>query len=179
MTAAMMMSNIGSRKPRPSALSRSKPFANNITDMIPIPPDFKDFLRLLNKHKVEYLLIGGYAVAFYGYVRFTGDMDIFVNLTKKNLSRLRRALDDFGFNKTSMPSEVFSKKGNVVRMGVPPLRLEILNQISGVEFAKCYENRRMELVQDISIPFIDLQDLKKNKAASGRPKDLGDLEYLP
>lgn len=116
--------------------------------MIPIPTDFKDFLKLLNKHEVEYLIIGGYAVAFYGYVRFTGDMDVFVNLTAENVPRLRKTLNEFGFTETSMPTELFSKKGNVVRMGVPPLRLEILNLISGVSFEECYSNRRIEQHHD-------------------------------
>jgi predicted nucleotidyltransferase len=147
--------------------------------MVPLPPDFRDFLKLLNQHKVEYLLIGGYAVAFHGYVRYTGDMDIFVKLNSENAARLRQVLIDFGFPESAVPQEIFEEKGRIIRMGVPPMRLEILNKISGITFEECYENRTVQIVEDVPINFINLDDLKKNKAASGRTKDINDLENLP
>lgn len=147
--------------------------------MIPFPQDFKEFLVLLNQHEVEYLLIGGYAVAYHGYVRFTGDMDIFIRLSTNNLQRIQQVLVDFGFAASSVPIEIFQNLGSVVRMGVSPMRLEIINQISGVEFDECYQNKIIEVIDNVPVNIINLSDLKKNKAASGRPKDLNDLEYLP
>lgn len=147
--------------------------------MIPFPQDFKDFLILLNQYKVEYLLIGGYAVAFHGYVRFTGDMDIFIRLDHENIQRIRSVLVDFGFVESSIPVEIFQNPGSVVRMGISPMRLEILNQISGVEFEECFNNKVVEVIEYVPVYIIGLADLKKNKAASGRPKDLNDLQYLP
>lgn len=147
--------------------------------MVPLPPDFRDFLKLLNHYEVEYLLVGGYAVAFHGYVRYTGDMDIFVRLSKENATRLRNVLIDFGFPESAVPTELFEVQGRIIRMGVPPMRLEILNTISGITFEEGYEYRIVQVVDDVPVNFINLDDLKKNKAASGRTKDLNDLEHLP
>ncbi|UWX65170.1 nucleotidyltransferase [Deinococcus rubellus] len=130
----------------------------------------------MNQHQVEYLLIGGYAVNLYGFVRATGDMDVFVALTPDNVTRLVAALHEFGFD--SVTPELM-QPGKILRMGVPPLRLEVLNQISGVEFAEAYAAREMITLGELSIPVISLRHLRANKAASGRPKDLGDLSELP
>lgn len=140
--------------------------------------NFEDFLRLLNGQGVEYLVIGDYAVAVHGYVRATGDLDIFVELSEENVGRLMAALKDFGFDTTVVSREVLLTRGKIIRFGVPPLRLEIMNEISGVEFAACYEKRVTEQVGSITIPFIDLENLIKNKQASGRPKDLADVAEL-
>lgn len=147
--------------------------------MVPLPPDFKDFLKLLSQHRVEYLLIGGYAVAFHGYVRYTGDMDIFVGFSRDNAERLRNVLVDFGFPESEISVDLFLEHGRIIRMGVPPMRLEILNKISGVTFEECYERRLSQNIDGVVINFIHLDDLKRNKAASGRTKDLNDLEHLP
>ena len=109
--------------------------------MIQIPPDFKEFLRLLNFHQVEYLLIGGYAVGYYGFVRATGDMDVWVKINPDNAIKVVSALKEFGFAVPELSPELFLKEDQIVRMGVPPLRLEILTTISGVEFTACFENR--------------------------------------
>lgn len=170
---------IGSPNRLLSALWRLKYCGDNSTLMVTLPPDFRDFLKLLNQHEVEYLLIGGYAVAFHGYVRYTGDMDIFVRLSNENAKRVHKVLIDFGFPESAVPLELFEEKGRIIRMGVPPMRLEILNTISGVTFEECYERRTIQVVEDIHVNFINLDDLKKNKAASGRTKDLNDLEHLP
>lgn len=140
--------------------------------------NFEDFLRLLNGQGVEYLVIGGYAVAVHGYVRATGDLDIFVELSEENVGKLMAALKDFGFDTTVISKEVLLTRGKIIRFGVPPLRLEIMNEISGVEFAACYAKRVTEQVGSIAIPFIDLENLIKNKQASGRPKDLADVAEL-
>lgn len=147
--------------------------------MIQIPPDFKEFLRLLNFHQVEYLLIGGYAVGYYGFVRATGDMDVWVKINPDNAIKVVTALKEFGFAVPELSPELFLKEDQIVRMGVPPLRLEILTTISGVEFTACFENRLTAQIEDIDVNLINLDDLKLNKRASRRLKDLLDLENLP
>jgi predicted nucleotidyltransferase len=145
-----------------------------------LPPDFKEFLQLLNENGVEYLLIGGYAVGYYGYPRATGDMDIWVAMNPKNAERIVGALTAFGFGpETGVSSEMFLNPDQIVRMGNPPLRLELLTTISGVEFADCYARRNTVVLDDVPVDFISLADLRQNKAASGRSKDVNDLQNLP
>src|SRR2546430_11873150 len=100
---------------------------------IKLTQDFKEFLQLLNSEKIEYLLIGGYAVGLYGYVRGTKDMDVWVATDPQNLDRLIHALVRFGFSRTSLNREIFTGPQTVFRMGMPPNRLEILTRIFGVE----------------------------------------------
>ena len=143
-----------------------------------LDPNFADFLRLLNSHGVEYLVIGGYAVGFHGYVRATGDLDVFVGVSKKNAAALTAAFREFGFELPEVRPELFLDEGKVVRVGVPPLRLEVMTRISGVTFAECHTTRVEADIGGLRVPFIDLANLLKNKAASGRPKDLADLDAL-
>jgi predicted nucleotidyltransferase len=149
------------------------------TVMIRLPPDFKEFLRLLNSHRVEYLLIGGYAVAYHGYPRPTGDMDIWIAVSSQNATRVMAALVEFGFRADDVPVDLFTEPGRIVRMGIPPMRLEIVTTISGVDFAFCYARRASAVVDGVAVNIIGLDDLKTNKKASGRHKDLNDLEQLP
>jgi len=141
--------------------------------------DFKEFLRLLNSNGVEYLLIGGYAVGIHGHIRATNDLDVWVGMSRDNAARVERALRQFGFGTAELSAELFMTADNVVRLGVPPIRIEILTSISGVEFAKCYAEREMIAMEDLTIPVISLLRLRENKSASGRAKDLADLESLP
>jgi hypothetical protein len=104
--------------------------------MILLPPDFKEFLQLLNSNEVEYLLIGGYAVGYYGYPRATADMDIWVNATAENAAKVAAVLGAFGFSEVS--PDIFLRERQVIRMGVPPLRIEVLTSISGVSFSECF-----------------------------------------
>lgn len=147
--------------------------------MIRLPNDFKDFLRLLNSNEVEYLVVGGYAVSYYGYPRSTGDMDVWVAVHPENIQRLIKVLSEFGFNKENLSSDLFLKKDQIIRMGMPPIRIEILTSISGVGFDDCYQARITDRVDGVQVNFISIEDLKKNKKAAGRHKDLGDLESLP
>ncbi|MBA3532471.1 MAG: hypothetical protein H0T73_11160 [Ardenticatenales bacterium] len=147
--------------------------------MIQLPPDFKEFLQLLNAHQVEYLLIGGYAVGYYGFPRATGDMDVWVAIDPQNAEKLVVVLQEFGFDVPELAPELFLEENKIIRMGVPPLRLEILTTISGVQFEECYKDRKVDTIDGIAINLISLSDLKTNKAASGRLKDLNDLENLP
>jgi predicted nucleotidyltransferase len=141
-----------------------------------LPPDFSEFLRLLNSHDVRYLLVGGYAVGYYGYPRATADMDIWVETLPENVAKVVAALEEFGF--PGVEPELFAKDKQVLRMGVPPLRIELLTGVSGVEFAGCYAARLVANIGGVEVSLISLADLKINKAASGRYKDLNDLEHL-
>ncbi len=146
---------------------------------IHLPPDFKEFFQLLNSHKVHYLVIGGYAVAYHGYPRATGDIDIWIATNPDNAKRTVLAIKEFGFADPNISEEIFLKEEQVIRMGVPPLRIELLTTISGVDFKSCYDNRIDETIDEVKISFIDLEHLKQNKKASGRHIDLNDLEKLP
>jgi len=147
--------------------------------MIRLPPDFKEFLKLLSSHRVKYLLIGGYAVGYHGYPRPTGDMDVWIAVSSPNAARVVAALVEFGFRAEDVPVALFTEPGKIVRMGIPPMRLEIVTTISGVEFAACYARRTSAVVEGVVVNMIGLDDLKANKKASGRHKDLNDLEQLP
>lgn len=147
--------------------------------MIRLPNDFKDFLKLLNANEVEYLVVGGYAVGYYGNPRSTGDLDIWVAVGSRNIQRLLGVLQEFGFSKESLPSDLFQSHDQVIRMGMPPIRIEILTSISGVKFEDCYSSRNTDTIDGVRVNLINLDDLKKNKRAAGRHKDLGDLECLP
>jgi hypothetical protein len=145
--------------------------------MIPLPPDFSDFIRLLNRHRVRYVVVGGYAVAFHGYARYTGDIDFFVEKSARNSVALKRVFKDFGFDPPPDAS-LFLEDKRIVRIGFPPMRFEVSNHIDGVTFEECHENRIQARVTGIRLPFIDLERLRKNKQSAGRPKNLEDLRQL-
>jgi hypothetical protein len=141
--------------------------------------DFKEFLQCLNAHGVEYLVIGGHAVAFHGYPRATADLDVWVAIKQKNALRLVAALKEFGFDAPELTPDLFLCHNRIVRMGVAPNRIEIQTGIYGVEFTACYPAHVLAELDGIDVKFISLADLKKNKRASGRNKDLADLDNLP
>ena len=143
-----------------------------------LPPDFKEFLKLLKEHDVRYLLIGGYAVGYHGYARATEDMDIWVAIHPENAQKIFSTLKDFGLNDPNLNPELFLQKPKIIRMGFPPMRLEITTSISGVEFDECYQTRIVDQIDGVEVNLIDLDNLKKNKTASGRIKDMADVEKL-
>lgn len=145
---------------------------------IPLPPDFSAFLRLLNEHEVRYLLIGGYAVGYHGYVRATADMDIWIPRERANSEHLVLALKEFGFDVPELTPDVFLAKDRILRMGNPPMRIKISTTIDGVTFNECYDDRVVAEWSDVSVNIISLAMLKTNKLASGRPQDIDDLEHL-
>jgi hypothetical protein len=145
---------------------------------IHLPRDFKEFLRLLNAHKVEYLLIGGYAVNYHGYPRATADMDIWVAVHPDNAGRIVAALKDFGFDLPDLSPGLFLRPWQIIRLGVPPIRIEIATAISGVDFSESYAQRVEDALDGVPVTLIDLEHLKRNKKASGRHQDLADLENL-
>jgi predicted nucleotidyltransferase len=144
-----------------------------------LPNDFREFLKLLNEHKVKYLLIGGYAVGYHGYPRSTNDIDIWIENSEENANKVVNSVKAFGFSNQKLSPELFQKKKNIVRMGRTPMRIEIILDIDGVEFTKCYKKRIIADIDSIKVNIISLLDLKENKKASGRHKDLADLDYLP
>ena len=141
-----------------------------------LPAEFKEFIQLLNSEKVKYLIIGGWAVNLYGNPRVTADIDFFVSMESKNVDRILAAYKKFGMN--NVPREHFNIKGNVVRLGFPPTRIELITGISGVEFSDCYKNRKEINIDGMKAKFISKKDLIKNKIASGRHKDLADVDAL-
>ena len=147
--------------------------------VIELPQDFSEFLRLLNSHHVEYLLIGGFAVGFHGYPRATSDIDIWVGQSPENAQRVVAAIREFGFDTPNLTPELFQQDRKIVRMGHPPVRIEVMTAIDGVMFEQCRENRIETVFDGIPVPVISLADLKANKKASGRLKALDDLEQLP
>lgn len=141
--------------------------------------DFKEFLQLLRSARIEYLLVGGYAVAHYGHPRATGDLDIWIAVTDRNAKELVRVLREFGFDVPELSEELFKQPRRVIRMGVPPVRIEILTNIDGVEFDDCYRRRQTCEIDGVTIDVISLDDLKRNKRATGRHQDLDDVDRLP
>jgi hypothetical protein len=145
---------------------------------IPLHTDFSAFLRLLNAYAVRYLLIGGYAVGYHGFVRATADLDIWVPRERQNSERLVEALRAFGFNVPELKADVFLDEDRIVRMGVPPVQIEIATTISGVDFEECYADRVESDWDDVVVHIISLAQLRENKRASGRLQDLNDLSHL-
>ena len=146
---------------------------------IHLPRDFKEFLRLLNEKNVKYLLVGGYAVGYYGYPRATNDMDLWIEIHPENAQRIVSVLKEFGFDLPELTPELFLQKNKIIRMGNPPMRLEISTNISGVDFEESYANRTVDILDGVEVSIIDLAHLKINKKAAGRLKDLDDLQNLP
>lgn len=146
---------------------------------LPLPPDFSDFLRLLEEKGVEYLLVGGYAVGYHGYPRATADLDIWVAISEVNACRIVEALRDFGFDLPELQPQLFLQEDRIVRLGHPPLRIKLMTSASGVEFSACHARRVIDTLGSVRVSILSLADLKANKRAAGRHKDLDDLENLP
>ena len=146
---------------------------------IRLPTDFAEFLRSLRSNGAEYLLVGGYAVGLYGYPRATADIDVWVRRSPRNAEKVVAAIRSFGFDVPALSVELLMKPDQVIRMGLPPLRIEVLTSVTGVEFEECWASRNEMLLGGEPVWLPKLEDLKKNKAASGRPKDLEDLRPLP
>jgi hypothetical protein len=134
---------------------------------------------LLSAHRVEYLLIGGHAVGYHGYPRATADMDVWIGVRPDNAERMVGVLHEFGFTDPAVQPDLFLEEDRIVRIGMPPLRIEIATTISGVAFTECYADRVVDNLDGVEVSLISLRHLRANKQASGRHKDLGDLENLP
>jgi hypothetical protein len=145
---------------------------------IQLPPDFREFLKLLNWKEVKYLLVGGYAVGIHGHIRGTADIDLWIDSSIENAAKTAAAIREFGFQGPEVTDSLFTEPDRVIRMGAPPIRIEVLTTISGVRFADCYSSRLETELDGIPVAVISLSDLKRNKRAAGRAKDLADLEGL-
>lgn len=146
--------------------------------MLKLTQEFKEFLNLLESGKIEYLVIGGYAVGLYGHVRPTKDIDLWVSIEPENIDRIQAALIQFGFPPSSVALPLFSDQTTMLRIGFPPNRIELISKIAGVEFKDCYPQMQRLMLDDVFVPVISLDDLRKNKLATGRPQDAGDVQKL-
>lgn len=141
--------------------------------------DFRDFLKALNRQNVEYILVGGMAVILHGYVRTTGDMDVWVNRTKENYQKIAKAFFDFGMPVFDMTEENFlSEHYDVWSFGVSPVKIELMTAVKGLNFEDAYKVSQLYTEEEITIRFLHLNSLIEAKKASGRYKDLDDLDQL-
>lgn len=140
--------------------------------------NFREFVGLLNEHEVRYLIVGGHAVAAHGHPRYTDDLDVWVECTPENARLLIQVLDDFGFSSLGLAENDFSEPDNVIQLGYPPQRIDLLTGLSGVSFKECYPARERFQHDGLTLAIIGLECLRKNKKAVGRHQDLGDLENL-
>jgi len=143
-----------------------------------IHKDFEEFLRLLGENCVEFVIVGGFAVAFHGYVRATQDIDIFFRNSDENVRKILRAVEDFGFSVDEAFLNTLREPGKIIRMGLPPIRIEMFNTISGCLFDEVWERRIAGNYGNVAVNYISYADLLINKKASGRPKDLADFDEL-
>jgi hypothetical protein len=142
-----------------------------------IQQDFQELLKLLEKHGVDYMIVGGYAVAYYGYPRFTKDLDVFYLLTPENIYSLKNALVEFGFEENCLPDDLF-EKSNIIKIGIEPVRIDLINDIDGVEFSRAKKSVVKGKYGDVEVTFIGKRDLIKNKKSTNRLQDKADLEKL-
>lgn len=140
--------------------------------------DFKEFVVSLNDNQVRYLVIGGYAVSLHGYPRYTKDIDIWIEMSPENAKRMVKALEQFGFGSLDLQADDFQAPDQIIQLGYPPNRIDLITTPPGVEFEPCYVSRVEVEIDDVKVNFIDLEHLKQNKRASGRLQDLADLENL-
>ena len=140
--------------------------------------DFKEFIQSLNDNRVRYLVIGGYAVALHGYPRYTKDIDIWIEMTPDNAANMVKALEQFGFGSLGLQAADFLAPDQIIQLGYPPNRIDLVTTPPGVDFETCYISRVQIVIDDVTVNFIDLENLKKSKKAAGRQQDLADLENL-
>jgi predicted nucleotidyltransferase len=140
--------------------------------------DLKEFIELLNSHSVEYLIVGGHAVAFHGHPRYTGDIDFFIRATHSNAQRLLATLNGFGFGGVGITERDLLEPERIVQLGQPPNRIDILTSISGVDFDSAWASRIESTMDDQPVIMIGWNELLRNKKAAGRQKDLADVDKL-
>ena len=140
--------------------------------------DLREFIELLNSHHVEYLLVGGHAVAYHGHPRYTGDIDFLVRPSQENTRRLLIVLDEFGFGDLGITLEDLSTEGKVVQLGMPPNRIDLITAITGVSFDQAWAGRVAAHLDGLPVSVLGRNELLANKRSSGRTKDLADLEEL-
>ena len=145
--------------------------------MTTLPRDFKEFIELLNKNNVRYIVIGGYAVVYHGYVRSSNDIDIWIDIREDNIKKLIKVLDEFGFSSLNIKETDFLPN-QIIQLGYPPNRIDLITTPAGIEFETCYESKEQVSIDDTAVNIIDLENLIKAKKASNRTRDLADIEEL-
>jgi hypothetical protein len=140
--------------------------------------DLREFIELLSALEVRFVIVGAFAVAYHGYFRYTSDIDIFVDSSVENATRIFQAVDQFGFADLNLKVEDFTKEDQVIQLGVAPNRIDVMTFLSGVSFEEAWSSRELGKLDGLSVPFISREMLKRNKIACGRNRDLADLEYL-
>jgi hypothetical protein len=148
-----------------------------IGDMV-MNQDFKEFIQSLNDNQVRYLVVGGYAVAFHGYPHYTKNIDIWIELSNENAARVVKALDQFGFTSLGLKQSDFLVADQIIQLGFPPNRIDLITSLEGVTFDECFDKRLRVEIERVEVNFIDLDNLRKNKRSTGRLQDLADLEKL-
>jgi hypothetical protein len=171
--------NTGFPSPRPKDLKHWLFYGGNILKSGKnLNQDFKEFLTLLQEEKAEFVLVGGYAVAYHGYPRYTGDMDLLLARDSINVGKILKVIQRFGFGKLSISAEDLKTPDNVVQLGFPPVRIDLLTSLSGVDNEAVFARRIIDDFYGLKIPIISKEDLVRNKKATGRTQDLLDLENL-
>jgi hypothetical protein len=143
-----------------------------------INKDFRAFIQCLKDHNVQYLIVGGYAVALHGHPRYTKDLDVWISISVTNADKVVAAIKDFGFSSLQLQSEDFTQPDTIIQLGYPPNRIDLITSASGIDFSHAWPDRVVVNIEGLEINFIDLINLKKNKKASGRYQDLADIENL-
>lgn len=143
-----------------------------------VQQDFRDLLELFNKHKVDFIIVGAYALGFHGAPRYTGDLDVFVRPDPINARSIMQALNEFGFGSVGLTAADFEKEGKVIQLGLPPVRVDIITSITGVSWEQARSGRVKGQFGDLMVYFIGRDDFIENKRALGRKKDIADLEAV-
>lgn len=143
-----------------------------------VQKDFNEFLALLNAHEVDFMIVGGYALAFHGVPRYTGDIDVFVKPDRKNAQRIIKVLEEFGFSSLELSIDDFLNEDNVVQLGLPPVRIDIITSISGVSWEQADATKEPGLYGNVPVNYIGKKQYVANKKAIGRAKDIADIEAL-
>lgn len=145
---------------------------------INLEKDILEFLALCNKHSIKYLVIGGYAVSIHGYPRYTKDIDVCIEMSNINASKMVNVIKDFGFDSLNLNKEDFLKKNFITQLGYPPLRIDILNDLAGVSFGEAWKNKKIVNIEKIPVNFIGYNELLLVKEKAGRPQDIADVDKL-
>jgi len=145
---------------------------------VELPNDWREFIELLNSNGVEYVVVGGHAVGYHGYPRYTGDIDFFVRPNRENASRLVGVLVQFGFEGAEELEDTLVQPNKVIQLGRPPNRIDLLTGISGVGFEEASQDSATASMDGIAVRIIGREALLKNKRSSGRTKDLADAEEI-
>jgi len=143
-----------------------------------VEKDYEEFLKLLNRHRIQYCIVGAYAVAFHARPRYTKDIDILIEVSKDNACKMIQALDEFGFGELELTEEDFLKEGLIIQLGYEPVRIDLLTTISGCTFKEIWDHKKFGDYGDEKVIFIGKEELIKSKKAAGRKQDEADLELL-